>query len=415
MLPLSSFPQISFFVDDLFLPDLEKLPWPHAVAGWRSLGVKHFNIKHGLGRHPVVFVQAGNRKYVIKELGFEVARREVENYKQMLLRGLHTLIPAGCVAREEEPLAVWTPVGRQYQRNLIGHTVTLLIDHVLPDSQLYRRAFNLENRKRIWDAIVDLFVELHANGVYWGDASLANTLIKFMKIDVPLIGRKTRLKAFLADAETVEIHDSVPDSMREADLAFFLESMEWVNEDLRASGITRDEMATAQDKDYLRENYERRYEVELKGRAFEKLSGLEIAKYLGPVREPAYFEVLRQHIEEHKWYASERLQREVSYAEGARDWLEHVFIPMCELFRSEGLLDLFPGKTASDLYVEIMNNKYVLSRKAGRDVGMIRAARDYANRFGEPHPVAAFWRSLAGGMLKILGQRKKGIRAPGRD
>ena len=36
-------------------------------------------------------------------------------------------------------------------------------------------------------------------------------------------------------------------------------------------------------------------------------------------------------------------------------WLQRILIPMCELFREEGVLEMFPGKTAADLYVEIIS------------------------------------------------------------
>jgi hypothetical protein len=402
---LAPFSPISFLVDEpLFIDYLQKLPWPYPIAEWRAHGVKHLNIKHGLGRHPLVFVQVDNKSFVVKQLGFEVSRREVDNYKKMLEREIHTLIPVGCVTREEAPIAVKTPVGKIYERHLVSHTVTLLIDHVLPDSQLYRRAFKFENRQRIWDAIVDLFVELHVNGVYWGDASLANTLIKFYKIEMPHIGKKTQLKAFLADAETVEIHDSISDSLRAADLDFFLESMEWVNEDLRASGLIRDELATEQDKVYIQTQYDRLYEAALRSREFEKLSGVNLKKYLGPVRDPAYLGTLRKHIDEHKWYLSERRKSEIPFSDAARDWLNKVFIPVCELLKREDVLRFFPGKTAAEFYVEIMNHKYVLSQEKSRDVGLIYAARDFAKKFGQEPPLAAFWNNLAQKVRQILGE-----------
>lgn len=344
---------------------------------------------------------------MVKELGVRVSLREIENYRQMLQRGIHTLVPLGCVARTEEPIAVETPVGIQYEANVVGHTVTLLMENVLPDSQLYRRAFRFESRRRIWDAIALLFAELHGNGVYWGDASLANTLIRFMKVDIPYVGRRTQLKAYLADAETVEINPTIPDSLRKADIQYFLESMDWVDEDLRVSGIVRETVASEQDKSYLVEAYERSYEVYSKSREFEHLTELNVEQLLGTVPRPEYLEQMRRHIEEHKWYLSERRNREVSYAEASRDWYRGIFVPICDLFRQEGVLDFFPGKTASELYVEIMTNKYFLSRERGRDVGMLLAMHDYAERFGTEVKPMPFWKELAEKMLAILGWKEE--------
>jgi len=113
-------------------------------------------------------------------------------------------------------------------------------------------------------------------------------------------------------------------------------------------------------------------------------------------------DTLEKHIAEHKWYLSERQKAEVPFADAAGDWLQKVFIPLCELFKEEGVLDFFPGKTASELYVEVMTHKYYLSKAKGKDVGIAYAMRDYARKFGQEPPLAAFWRALAQKMRRIL-------------
>ncbi len=397
-------PTVSFCIEQEFLSELQDLPWVHPVNEWSRYGVRLLNIKRGHGRHPVVFVGRRKQDFVVKELGLEGAKRELENYREMLNRGIHTLLPAGYVVREEQPIRVTTQTGKTYERNIVAYSVTLLMDRVLPDSLLYKRAFKPENRKRIWDAIVDLFVELHANGVYWGDASLANTLVKFLKVEIPYVGKKTQLKAFLADAETVEIHDSISDSLRRADLDFFFESMEWINEDLRASGIIRDELATAEDKAYLRETYERLFEVATREKAFDQLTGLGVRRYLGPVRDASYLETLEKHIAEHKWYLSARRQHEIPFSEAAQNWLQTVFVPVCELLKEEEVLKYFPGKTASELYVEVMTHKYYLSQRERTDVGIIYAMRDYARNFAEVVDGDSFWDHLGRKLKALLGE-----------
>ena len=99
------------------------------------------------------------------------------------------------------------------------------MEKVIPDSFLFKRGFSHNNRRRIWDAIVRLFIQMHSRGVFWGDASLANMLIRFTTETIPELGYRTRLGAVLADAETAEIHPSISDSLRLADVEVFLESM----------------------------------------------------------------------------------------------------------------------------------------------------------------------------------------------
>lgn len=62
-------PSISFAVEDEFVRSLKKLPWQDPIEEWRRLGVKHLNIKRGVGRHPLVFVQIDGRSFAVKELG----------------------------------------------------------------------------------------------------------------------------------------------------------------------------------------------------------------------------------------------------------------------------------------------------------------------------------------------------------
>lgn len=399
-------PVIRYHVDPIFQRELRALPWHLPIDSWSEHGVPVLNIKRGISRHVVIFVRTGRFSFGIKEISESISRKEIDHYEQLLLRGIHTLVPAGFVVREEEPIPVQTPIGVQYERNDIAHTVTVLVDKVLPDSFLYSRNFRPENRRKIWDAIVRLFVQLHANGIYWGDASLANTLIKFEKRVVPFVGLQTVLIAYLSDAETLEIHPQLSASMREADVNFFFESMEWINEDLRSSGVLRHTMNAEEDKQYIRERYALLYDVEMKKMAFERQTSFSIDKFLGSIFNPSYVDQFLKHIEEHKWYISERAQREFTLAEATKDWYETVFVPICELFRSEHILEFFTGKTAAELYIEIMNNKYYLSEQAGKDVGMTAAMRDYAERYGATDHHEPLLKMLTDKMLRILGLKE---------
>ncbi len=376
------------------------------ISEWHMYGVDTLNIKRGNSRHVVIFVNTGRFSFGIKEISEEISRKEIDHYEQLLLRGIHTLVPAGYVVREEAPIPVETPIGIQYEVNHVSHTVTVLVNKVLPDSLLYSRNFRKENRQKIWNAIVRLLVQLHSNGVYWGDASLANTLIKFEKRTVPFIGMQTVLIAYLSDAETVEIRPKLSKSMREEDLNFFFESMEWIREDIRLSGAVRDEVQMEEDKEYIKDRYEILYKVERKKKKFELQTSFSIDKFLGSISNPAYVDLFLKHIEEHKWYMGERLQQTVSLAEATRDWYETIFVPLCELFRSEHILELFKGKTAAELYIEIMNNKYYLSEQEKKDVGMIAAMEDYARKFGATERHETLLKQVYENMLKILGLKE---------
>ncbi len=404
---LPRYPRARFEIADRRLSRaVRALPWESPIESWRERGIPHLPVRRGIGRHPLIFVEADGRALVIKELGVDGARREIAVYRRLRELGIETLEPVGVVVREEAPVLIETSAGAQRAENEIGHSVTRLADRVLPDSLLFRFGFTRDNRRRILDAELDLFVDLHVNGIYWGDASMANTLIRFRKENIPYVGRHTRLQAVLADAETVEMRGALSDALRRADVETFIDSMHWMHEDLRLAGIFRDPHATEEDTAFFLGEYERRYAIAVEERAFQERTGLDVRRMLGRVRDRTYLETLLRHIEEHKWYLSESAEREVPLHEAAVRWRAEVFAPVCALFRKQKVLELFPGKTASDLYVEVMTHKYFLSREKGEDVGMVEALRDYAERFGQKPLLAAFWNRLARSLVRVLGVRE---------
>jgi hypothetical protein len=360
------------------------------------------DVKSGLSRHVVRFVRADGHQFAIKETSEQSAMREYESYVQLAALELPTLVPLGVVVRNDGTEIVKTLVGNQAQERTTAYLITELMEKVVPDSFLYRRGFTQENQKRISDAAIRLFVEMHSRGVYWGDASLANMLINFSQETVPHLGFRTRLKAILADAETVEIHPSLTDSLRRADVEFFLESMQWTEEDLRASGVVRDRVLTEEAQKEFIELYDERYAVEQEMRSFELVTRIDVDMLLGDFDVKGYGKTLLKHINEHKWYVSERRRKEVPLVEAAEDWYREIFQPVCRLFTQYNYSEFFPEKTAASLYVEIMEHKYFMSEKARKDVGLIAAARDYLRKRAVQKPSSSTLRSIVRELAALL-------------
>jgi hypothetical protein len=395
--------QIRFFIPPAFYPSLHVLPWTVPLDQWEGRKARLIPVKSGLSRHIVRFVESNGNRFAIKETTLGAARREFESYAQLMRREIHTLLPVGIIARRDRAGVVETQIGSQREERATGYLVTQLMEKVIPDSYLFRRGFSKENRDRIWDVVIELFVQLHGNGVYWGDASLANMLIHFSTEIVPELGRRTRLQAVLADAETVEVRPSLSDSLRRADVDFFLESMLWTEADLQASGVTRDPLITREDQHYITTRYAERYAVAQEIRSFELVTHIDVDKLLGNFDAKGYGKLLLQHINEHKWYLSERHGREVPLQDAAEHWYREIFKPVCSIFSDHGLLRFFPDKTASSLYVEIMEHKYFMSQKERRDVGLVAALEDYAARFGSHQSLRDTISSITEALVSIFG------------
>jgi len=399
---------VRFFIPADTHPCLASLPWRYPLDAWHEHKVKSIPVKSGLSRHVVLFIESGGRRFAIKETALESAGREYENYVTLKRLDIPTLVPVGVVSRDDGMHVVNTNVGEQLQRHDTGYLVTELLEKVVPDSFLFKRGFSKENRTRIWDAVIRLFTQMHSSGVFWGDASLANMLINFSTEVVPELGRRTKLSAILADAETVEIHTTVSDLLRLSDIEFFLESMQWTDADLRASGIVRDPVLTQEDQHYILQAYNERYAVELEMRSFELVTHMDVDKLLGNFDAKGYGRLLLKHIQEHKWYISEKRGTEVPLFEAAEDWYREIFKPVCRIFNEHGVLQFFPDKTASSLYVEIMEHKYFMSEQGRKDVGLVAALNDYAKRYSKLEPLQLTLKSI----MKALTSFFKGQPLP---
>lgn len=396
---------VRFFLPQRLHRVLDRLPWHLPLALWEDQGVMIIPVKSGLSRHLVRFVEVKNKRFAIKETTLHSAQREYRSYVELTRIGIPTLIPAGVIARHDGIDVVDTPIGRQHQTRETGYLVTELMEKVVPDSFLYRRGFSRQNRNRIWEAVITLFVQLHSNGVYWGDASLANMLIHFTSESVPELGARTRLRAILADAETVEIRPSITQSLRLADVEFFLESMHWTEADLQASGIIREPVLSQEEHRFFLERYRDRYAVEQEQRSFELITHIDVDTLLGNFDAKGYGQTLLQHINEHKWYLSERKKKEIPLVDAAEDWYKNVFKPVCRIFQEYGMLEFFPDKTASSLYVEIMEHKYFMSQQEKRDVGLVAAVEHYALGYATCKPVNVSVNTIVDALTRLF--RKK--------
>ncbi len=396
---------ITIAVGGAHIADLQRLPWYKPLDQWRSREARFLEVRSGLSRHVVRFIRSRHAAYAIKETTAEVAGRELESYLELTRRGIPTLIPIGTVIRQEGVMAVPTKTGSQPQPVATGYLITQVLEFSLPNYHLFKRAFTTASRRRIWDAIVRLFVQLHCRGVYWGDASLSNMMIVFVKQHFPEIGIRTVLRAYLADAETVEFHPGLSKELRRADVDYFLESMAWTEADMKASGIIREPLMTQDDQRYILNRYLDLYDIEREEQSFEIITKIDVDALLGPFEQKGQAKALLQHIYEHKWYFSEREGREVPVEEAARDWYVNVFKPVLIFFKEFEILDEFPERTASSLYLDIMFHKHLLSEQMGRDIGLVGAFEEYAKQFRQNDRTMKKLNGVTSSIRALLGLR----------
>jgi hypothetical protein len=367
---------------------LKALPWGEPLDTWPEHGVRTLSVRHGESRHAVLFVEAGGRRYAVKETSPWAAEHEIAMLRELSRRGCRTLKPVGHVVVRGEPVPAGEVAGREvFESGDTGYCLTRLADRVLPQSILYRYPFTDANKRLLWSAVAELLLDLHEAGAYWGDPSLANVLID-------LSGQ--RLTAVMADAETAElVQGPVGEGMRRQDVEAFVESLEWQAEDIRlARELPEDQhLVTVGDADYFRSRYaglraERQHAIRaatapLYAHALDLHHQMRRLNALG-------FGVLHivrlgANAVQEGW--SEGASTVTRPTSGGDDvgWQAATLRPGWYVRRLRELLGVrAPRPYAQRLYQHLLIHKWLLSEQAGHDVGITFAAQDFFVEYHEP-------------------------------
>ncbi len=104
---------------------------------------------------------------------------------------------------------------------------------------------------------------------------------------------------------------------------------------------------------------------------------------LRPHHTPIHFSthgryaVLFRHIQEHRYFLGIERSAPVTLEQAVVSWYDTIWTPMVLLINKNQILERFPGRTEGDLYIWIMNHRWMLSQKAGVDVGPEEAIRHF--------------------------------------
>ena len=178
-------------------PALLDLPWHIPLEDWPAVNLAA--LPRGISRHVVRFVKLSGRVIAVKEIGETVAYREYELLRALNRLDVPSVLPVGVITGRR------SPEGERLEAVLI----TQHLQFSLPYRALFSQALQPGTTARLIDALVVLLVRLHLSGFYWGDVSLSNTLFR---------RDAETFAAFLVDAETGDLHQRLSDGQRSYDL-----------------------------------------------------------------------------------------------------------------------------------------------------------------------------------------------------
>ena len=378
------------------------LPWELPLADWPDT-LAFREIPVGPSRHLVRFLVVDGQLLALKEEPIRVAESEYDVLGHLERVDLPAVTPVGIARQPATDSAI---------------LVTEYLAHSLQFRRLLQR-FPLgpgPYRGRLLDAMAWLLVDLHRGGVYWGDCSLANTLFR---------RDGDRIQAFLVDAETSEVHPSLSDGQRAFDLEILVENVGYGLADVAMlQGRPDDLEAAITDAESVRDRYlaiwrelraepklpagdrqairaqlrrlnelgfavdeidvvpteggsQVRLRVTTTNRAFhahelERLTGIGALE--GQAR------LLLNDLREYRAWLEIQAHRHVTDLAAARRWRRNVLNPALRRLRP-----VIAGRDPIQAYCDVLEHKWLLSERAGRDVGLDAAMEAYLAS-GAPAP-----------------------------
>jgi len=145
---------------------------------------------------------------------------------------------------------------------------------------------------------------------------------------------------------------------------------------------------------------------------FVKLTGLknsrpDIIKIR--ITEPGQYDFLLNQIRKLMVQLNEDKKSDeklLSFEQVSIIWYDSIYIPSIETIKSYGILEKFPARTKTDLYIWINEHKKYLSLKYGRDVVLKFAAKDFLQRYSRS-PFRRFKLKLINTRYKLFKSRAK--------
>ncbi|OLB81109.1 MAG: lipopolysaccharide kinase [Actinobacteria bacterium 13_2_20CM_2_71_6] len=374
-----------------FNPALLDLPWSTPLEEWPA--DRLVALPQGISRHVVRFVKLAGTVYAVKETAERIAQREYDLLRQLERIDAPSVeavaIVADRVDDDGEPLE---PV-----------LVTRHLQFSLPYRALFSHTLRPDTMNRLLDALAALLVRMHLYGFFWGDVSLSNTLFR---------RDAGAFAAYLVDAETGALHPQLSRGQREEDVEIARVNIFGEMLDLAAAGLLHEGV----DPEVVADDVVRRYEslwheltyeqemigdrevrhhVEKRIRRLNEL-GFDVGELQLAVEGHSYRvrpkvvdaghhtrRLLRlTGLDAEENQARKLLNDLDTYRaesdlddeqQAAHRWLTEVFAPVVRAVPSSLRGKLEP----TELFVQVIEHRWYMSEKLGRDVGLAPAVQSY--------------------------------------
>ena len=379
---------------------LYNLPWHTPLEQWPE--DETLTAQRGISRHIVRLVRStpdpASEIYAVKETVEEFAVREYEALRELSLRG----------APAVSQVAIVTNRYSQNGEELPCAIVTRFLPYSLPYRVILSGQITQHEITNMANALAYLLVRLHLLGFWWGDCSLSNTLFR---------RDAEGFAAYLVDAETGEFQKKLSDGQREHDLELARFNVAAELEDLKIAGVLFPAMDPIRASESVITRYRKiwkslsepqilpagdRHAVERAMRSLQDIGfaveevDIQLAgdkstvTFIPKLVAPNYhsqrlIELMGLETEELQAkrilasfdrFRSREIERTPKKEEAAKRWLDEVFYKVINAVPTA-----MRGRVEdAQLFHEVLEHRWYLGEKAGRDLGLEFATNDYISK-----------------------------------
>ena len=379
---------------------LYNLPWHTPLEQWPE--DETLAAQRGISRHIVRLVRStpdpASEIYAVKETVEEFAVREYEALRELSLRGAPAVAQVAIVTNrysknnEELPCAI----------------VTRFLPYSLPYRVILSGQITQHEITNMANALAYLLVRLHLLGFWWGDCSLSNTLFR---------RDAEGFAAYLVDAETGEFQKKLSDGQREHDLELARFNVAAELEDLKIAGVLFPAMDPIRASESVITRYRKiwkslsepqilpagdRHAVERAMRSLQDIGfaveevDIQLAgdkstvTFIPKLVAPNYhsqrlIELMGLETEELQAkrilasfdrFRSREIEKTPKREEAAKRWLDEVFYKVINAVPAA-----MRGRVENaQLFHEVLEHRWYLGEKAGRDLGLEFATNEYISK-----------------------------------
>jgi tRNA A-37 threonylcarbamoyl transferase component Bud32 len=373
-------------------PSVLALSWERPLVEWDS--PRLVTLIRGISRHVVRFVEYDGALYALKELPERPARREWTLLRRLESQGLPVVEAVGLVTGRDD--------------DLDAVLVTRHLEYALPYRALFAGAAIPDLRTHLLNALVELLTRLHLRGFFWGDCSLSNALFR---------RDAGALSAYLVDAETGELHGRLSHGQRAYDLDIAQTNIvgELLDVDAEVGlppdldpdetgveigrryeslwhELTKEEVFGADERFKVEERLERLnqlgfdvQEIQLETTARGYRLRLEpqvvepghhrhrLLRLTGLDAQENQARRMLNDIARYREALERKEKRTLPESVVASMWRQQVFEPTVAAVPE----DLWGRLPAAEVFHQVLEHRWFLSERAGKDVGIDEAVRSY--------------------------------------